>query len=210
MRIPMKKLTIKFPEHFEIQLDQSVHYGFNQEWYTTPWQRLSGCGPTTASSLLHYWLLPIEKSPTKSEALHWMESLWSYVTPGIGGVYKIETFRHGVERYLSEHAIPHQVHCFKVAKQPTYRKDFNELIAFLSNAFNQNSPVAFLNLHNGNETTWDDWHWTLAVGLVIDESAQEFKLELLDDGKILQGNLKTWYESTKHGGGFVTLLNPTP
>jgi hypothetical protein len=201
-------IGIKNPEHYEIKIDNETHYGFNQEWYPTPWQRLSGCGPTTASSLLHYWLLPNTSSPSQTEALEWMETLWTYVTPGIGGVYKVETFKKGIERYLNEQAIPSKIECFRVAKQKANRRDFGELIDFLSQAFTHNSPVAFLNLHNGHENTWDDWHWTLAIGMYVDPHTQDLMLNLLDDGKILSGNLKKWYDTTKHGGGFVTILNP--
>ena len=199
-------LWIKNPQHFAIQLNDSIHHGFNQEWYGTPWQRLSGCGPTTASSLLHYWLLPQAGAPTQKEAQHWMETLWSFVTPGIGGVYKISTFHDGIEAYLNQNAIPSKVRSLSVRKQKNARPSLDEVIQFIQEGLTANSPVAFLNLHNGEDQMWDDWHWTLAVGLTVEDG--QVILHNLDDGKILHGNLKRWLESSKHGGGFVWIQTP--
>jgi hypothetical protein len=200
------KLTIQNPDHFAIALNEGIHYGFNQEWYTTPWQRLSGCGPTTASALLHYWLLPQASAPTQKEACAWMETLWSYVTPGIGGVYKVSTFQHGVDAYLKQNAIPSQVRALNVPKQKNLRPSLDAVMAFLQEALQADSPIAFLNLHNGDDQPWDDWHWTLAIGLSVE--GEHVRLHNLDDGKQLEGDLKRWLESSKHGGGFVWIATP--
>ena len=52
----MNDVSIKHPEWLYIDVDGKTSYGYDQEWFTDEWQRLSGCGPTSASQVLSYSL----------------------------------------------------------------------------------------------------------------------------------------------------------
>ena len=52
----MNDVSIKHPEWLYIDVDGKTSYGYDQEWFTDEWQRLSGCGPTSASQVLGYSL----------------------------------------------------------------------------------------------------------------------------------------------------------
>ncbi len=68
-------------------------------------QRLSGCGPTTAGCLYHYYLY-VKNKPNKvpcikSSMLSLMEELWEYVTPGNRGIPTTEIFCEKFKTYLN-------------------------------------------------------------------------------------------------------------
>ena len=35
-------------------IEDYTYFGGNQEWFETKWRRMSGCGPTTASTIIMY------------------------------------------------------------------------------------------------------------------------------------------------------------
>ena len=53
----MNDVSIKHTEWLYIDVNGKTSYGYDQEWFTDEWQRLSGCGPTSASQVLGYSLL---------------------------------------------------------------------------------------------------------------------------------------------------------
>ena len=82
-------MSITNPDLFKV-LDESTHktiYGCNQEWYSTEWQRQSGCGPTTASGIIFYLnntrsILELGQGiKSNKDCLSLMEEMWEYVTP---------------------------------------------------------------------------------------------------------------------------------
>ncbi len=102
------------------QSSQETIFGFNQEWYKSKWQRLAGCGPTAASSLIYYGLHQ-ENSLDKNKAIQLMETLWEYVTPGMGGVYKRSMFTDGLKRYFDKHQINAHIESIEVTKNKKTR-----------------------------------------------------------------------------------------
>ena len=40
----MNEVSIKHPEWLYIDVNGKTSYGYDQEWFTDEWQRLSGCG----------------------------------------------------------------------------------------------------------------------------------------------------------------------
>ena len=52
----MNDVSIKHPEWLYIDVNGETSHGYDQEWFTDEWQRLSGCGPTSASQVLSYSL----------------------------------------------------------------------------------------------------------------------------------------------------------
>ncbi len=50
----MNEVSIKHPEWLYIDVNGKTSYGYDQEWFTDEWQRLSGCGPTSHHK---YWAI---------------------------------------------------------------------------------------------------------------------------------------------------------
>ena len=73
-------------------------------------QRLSGCGPTSASQVLSYslfrdGLLDLETISDQTLALERMNLVWKYVKPRFGGgVYKTQWMERGLVRLLEDEA----------------------------------------------------------------------------------------------------------
>lgn len=90
----MESLTLKHLEWLQVKKDGRFSYGYNQEWYCDDWQRLSGCGPTTATQVISYvqfrdGLLDSAASADGEAALERMEEVFQYVRPRFGGgLYK--------------------------------------------------------------------------------------------------------------------------
>ena len=53
----MERIAIKHPEWLDINANGKISHGYDQEWFTDEWQRLSGCGPTTATQVVTYTML---------------------------------------------------------------------------------------------------------------------------------------------------------
>ena len=182
--------------------DGELHFGCDQEFYPTKWKRMAGCGPTTASNLFLYGLPQKEGYRTQAEAVQVMNEIWEYVTPSWGGVRNTRMFTTGFNRYLTTKGIRYEVDVVDVPKKKHLRKPIQEVRDFIRNAIESNVPVAFLNLHNGEEKNLDAWHWVTVVGIEIDPNAQMY-LDIFDAGKLISINLDRWYEKTIDGGGFV-------
>ena len=62
----MTTLRLKDIERFRIRDARTgqTWMGHDQEWYGTPWQRLAGCGPTTACNLFRYLAPALPASAT--------------------------------------------------------------------------------------------------------------------------------------------------
>jgi hypothetical protein len=65
------------------------------------------------------------------------------------------------------------------------------------------TPVAFLNLCNGEENKLEAWHWVTVIALEFSDINESVYLKILDESQVKTINLKLWYETTVLGGGFV-------
>ena len=83
------------------------YYGGRQEWYRRYWQRMAGCGPTTASTITMYEKRKnnLTGEYNKSDFIKLMEELWEYITPGAMGLNKVEYYAEGFDRYISHNNI---------------------------------------------------------------------------------------------------------
>ncbi|NLZ49087.1 MAG: hypothetical protein GX895_09955 [Clostridiales bacterium] len=189
--------------------DNKTYYGCDQEWYSSKWQRLSGCGPTVATNIIFYLLHRKDVFSYENSfngKTHWMslmEEIWQYVTPTSRGIPNTKLFCEGMVKYseAKEMNILHSY--FDVPKDKNYRRPFQELIKFIETGLDKDIPVAFLNLCNGNEKNLDKWHWVTIVSLEYEEDGSSAFANILDCGSILKVDLALWYDSTKEGGGFV-------
>jgi len=200
----MKSTHLVDLKKFELieDLNQEITYGLNQEWYPSKWQRLAGCGPTAASSLIYY-TFTTDSSLNKEAAVKLMEDVWNYVTPGMGGVYKRSMFTSGLERYFETNHINSSIRSIEITKNKKTRLSLNEAITFIENGLNMNSPIAFLNLDNGDEDKLDEWHWVVISGIDIHEAHSQVFIHIMDDGKLFAIDLELWLRTTKKGGAFV-------
>jgi len=193
-------------------------YGFDQEWYKTKWQRSGGCGPTVAASLLYYMqnaisgeitaessIQPDELSLrlTKELSLKWMEEVWKHVTPSIQGVNTTKTFYNGVLAYAKSHGMSLRHEFIDIPRKRTLRPPFDRLLSFIGDALEEDSPVAFLNLHNGGEKALYSWHWVTIIGLEYEEDGSSACATIMDEGSLKVVDLFQWFKKTKLGGGFV-------
>jgi len=200
----MKSTHLVELKKFELldDLSQEITFGLNQEWYPSKWQRLAGCGPTAASSLIYY-AFSNNLTLKKDTAIKLMEDVWNYVTPGMGGVYKRSMFTSGLERYFDINKITSNIQSIEITKSKKTRLSLKDTIDFIDNGLNMNSPIAFLNLDNGDEEKLDEWHWVVISGIDIHESHSQVFIHIMDDGKLFAIDLELWLRTTKKGGAFV-------
>lgn len=194
---------------FKIKDDTTdkIFIGCNQEWFSDERQRLSGCGPTTAAMLVHYYLY-VKNKPNKvpcikSSMLSLMEELWKYVTPGNRGIPTTEIFCEKFKAYLKFKNIKGELHILDVPEPNENKPSFETLLAFLLEALSKDRPVAFLNLCSGDEPTLDRWHWVLLTSIDYDREKNILKAAIYDESIEKKVNLSLWLKSTTLGGGFV-------
>lgn len=200
----MKKLALNIDKlkHYE---EESTAYGFNQEWYKTKWQRLSGCGPTAASTLI-YTMDPKNENFNQTHAIELMDTMWKYVTPSLKGVYKRSMFTEGLQKYFNAHQLTGKIEHIEIPKQKSQRPSLTEVMAFIETALNHQVPIAFLNLDNGEEKKLDEWHWVIISGLDSLEEHPEVYVHIIDDNKLFAIDIALWLRSTKRGGALVYAL----
>lgn len=204
-------------ERFRIRDAQTgqTWLGHDQEWYGTHWQRLAGCGPTTACNLFRYLApaLPATAAramcPDRAGALDFMEEVWKTVTPTRHGIATTRRLYTTAMAYAAAQGWPLAHRVLDVPAPRSRRPAVAEVGAFLDAALARDLPVAFLNLCNGDEANLDEWHWVTIIALTRDASGHTLLADVLDGGAVKPIDLATWYLSTTRGGGFVTLnLSP--
>lgn len=201
--------SLSQPERLDILGPEgAVTRGADQEWYPDRWQRLAGCGPTSASvifayvSRTHPELSPLcREDVTGREAFTaLMGRVWEYVTPVFHGLNKPELMVEGMAAYARSVGVELSPALFPVPAARTKRPPYEQAAAFVAASLERDCPVAFLNLHNGLEKRLDWWHWVTIVALDGD------KVSILDSGEELEINLRLWYETSKKRGGLVAAL----
>jgi len=205
--------SIENRDMLEIKDDNtgSTGYGFDQEWYRTKWQRSAGCGPTTVANLIHYFnrsdpeAKPDASANTKSAGLGLMEEVWNYVTPSLQGVNTTKMLYEGTLDYAKAKGLDLSYDAIDIPRKRILRPPFEQVLLFIGNALEEDSPVAFLNLHNGEEKQLYSWHWVTILSLEYSEDAKTAVATIMDEGVLKKIDLFRWYYTTKIGGGFVCL-----
>lgn len=207
----MIKKAIKNIQLFKIveELTQNTYYGSSQEWFKTKWQRLSGCGPTAVANILFYLNHTnsdsLETASTsKSDYMLFMEEIWQYVTPNLGGISSTKMLCKGAQKYMKAKKLNIKLDVIDIPKKRILRPDFKKILQFVDVALSSNMPVAFLNLQNGAVTHLDSWHWVTIISLEYSEDGSTAIIDILDEGMIKKINLAQWYHATTLGGGFVS------
>ena len=170
---------------------------------------MSGCGPTTASTIIMYEDLKnnIDKLQhySKLRFLDLMNDVWDFITPQIGkGVNTIELFLEGFKKYIKVRQDKDVKSIFlKVPKKFEDRPSNKEVFEFLYEGLEKEHPIAFLNLDNGDEKNLDAWHWVAIVGILYDDLNDDLEVTISDEGILKKINLNLWLATTKNEGGFV-------
>ncbi|MDD2214727.1 MAG: hypothetical protein PHR21_09360, partial [Oscillospiraceae bacterium] len=209
--------------------DGQPYYGCDQDWYRDFWQRLSGCGPSVSSNLTYYLAragrerqaaqtaalcplltgftdLQLQQPLPELAFLRHMERLWTYVTPSKHGTYRVNMLVQGVLRLAQDRGLsPEQLqaHALEVPEEAGLRPSLAQIRAFLVAALSQDSPVAFLNLHNGNLDNLDSWHWTLITSVWQGPEPEALTVILSDSGVLRRIDLDLWLKQSLLGGGLA-------
>lgn len=205
--------SIKQLDLFRIadEVTGGIHYGADQEWYRTMLQRLSGCGPSTAANILFYlFRRSEERAPdtppiSKRDYVAHMEDVWQYVTPSTRGIPSAEMLCEGVVKYTKAKDISIALNYIDIPKSVSLRPTFGDVLAFVGKALNDDTPVAFLNLNNGEIKQLDSWHWVTIISLDYEPDGSAAFADILDAGQIKRIDFATWFRSTTLGGGLVSM-----
>lgn len=210
----MKTTSINSINHIHVTDSTGFEYfGCNQQWYSTFWQRLSGCGPSVATTLLiylqrsgkiHFAVSGYDQKDCKLV----MDDIWSYVTPTRHGVNTSDIFCEGIQRFAKDQGFAIACDRLVFSRFDEPRPALNEAVQFIADGLAQDCPVAFLNLHNGKVKNLESWHWVSIVGLDHDASLEKVTLTIFDGDKADLIDFKTFYETTKKGGALVSLRVP--
>jgi len=185
------------------------HYGCDQEWYATEWQRLSGCGPTAVCNLIYYLnrtqpSFGLEQScDTKETSVSFMEEIWRYVTPTAKGIPTTKMFYEAVLAYAKAKGLDVAYSVCDVPEDKSLRPNLADVVNFIERALQKDTPIAFLNLCNGEEKNLEPWHWVTIISLEFAENRKTAFINILDGGLIKRIDLTLWYNTTILGGGFV-------
>ena len=187
----------------------NTYYGCDQKWYSTEWQRKSGCGPTTACNILMYLELSkistgLEiKESSKEFALLLMQEAWHYITPTEKGIPTTKMFCEDILAYIESKGLHVSCNAIDVPKEVGLRPKLRNILSFIEHAMVKDTPVAFLNLCSGKVEKLDDWHWVTIVALEYDERCNEAYVTIVDGGLIKKIDIELWYSTTTLGGGFI-------
>jgi hypothetical protein len=204
----MIKRSIRNKSAYEITDGRRIAHGFCQQWYTTAWQRMAGCGPTVVANIVYY--LNVEQAGDKAPgpinrdaALSIMEDVWNYVKPTIKGIPEAGILYDGIVKYARAKSLDYRAGQLDIPPKPSDRPPFSAVISFVENALSDDEPVAFLNLNRGDEKLLDSWHWVTIIATEYDADKSAAFAEILDEGAIKRINLAKWYNTTSLGGGLV-------
>ena len=180
--------------------------GYKQEWYPAELQRTSGCGPTAACAIMSYMMYRMtgEKlsfPANRSDCLAAMEEAWSYVTPGDEGIPSAGMLCEGFLDYAQARGLDVSAHALDIPQDVSLRPAFTEVLEFITRALASDAPVAFLNLCNGDVRDLDRWHWVTIVSVEYGEGSAVACI--MDEGRLLDVDLKLWCDTTVRGGGFA-------
>jgi hypothetical protein len=133
-----------------------------------------------------------------------MDEMWNYVTPGPRGIPSTAMLGDGIIKYLQEKKLDIRLEYLDIPKNKELRPDLSTVVEFLRNAIQNDTPVAFLNLDNGNVKELYSYHWVTAISLKYSPNENLAYLLILDGGQEIEIDLSRWLTTTKAGGGFVS------
>lgn len=207
----MVSKSISSPEVFQINDAKSgmISFGCNQDWYSTEWQRKSGCGPTVATNIILYLTKRMgndersDVSDNKQKILVIMEEMWEHITPTNKGINTLKLFYDGMMSYAKSSELKLCYHFCDVNRKNILCPKLFNVIKFIEKGLAIDVPVAFLNLDSGEEKNIEKWHWVTIIRMKYSENREEVCIEIIDNNEVKWINLSLWYNTTSIGGGFV-------
>lgn len=203
------RVSVRSPQLLHIRQGETISYGAHQIWYSSFFGKMGGCGPTAASNLL--WYLTATRpdtcrrlfdgdGSTRAGMVRLMNEVWRYVKPGMRGVDKASMLAEGAVLYGARHGTALHDRILEIPAADSQRPSKEAVCRFLTTAFADDLPVAFLNLSNGAVRNLDNWHWVTLVSV-------DGKLcaEMYDQSRRQKLDLGLWLETTTNGGAFVVL-----
>lgn len=198
--------------HFNLLTVQSPqggsHTGGSQMWFADAWKRTSGCGPTTASSML--WYLARSRqidalcevgNADKPCFLRLMDAVFACVTPRAIGVYSTKIFMRGVHRFGELRGVALKTRALNIPPLFWKRPKPEVMRDFILKALQQDLPLAFLNLSKGALTNLGGWHWVMLVAL----EPEAMTATICDHGITKEIDLGLWLKTSVLGGGLVSI-----
>jgi hypothetical protein len=145
------------------------YWGCNQAWYKNIWKQKAGCGPCAAGNifmyLFHEALFHNYNPVLKSEAIVLMDEIWRYVTPSVKGVNSTKIFYEGAEEYAGSKGFILNRSFLDIPQEKSSRPELHTITDFIARAIAVDSPIAFLNLCNGEEKRLYRWHWVTITSI---------------------------------------------
>lgn len=207
-----KTVALSDLELLNFTQQETPTFGCDQSWYPSWWKRQSGCGPSTAANQFAYLANQIKelenlsqvKAPfEKNSFVNHMQTIWRYITPGMGGTNSTKKFVDGALEYFQAVNLELTPFVFDVSPIATRSKDENleKAADFLQSGLKANCPIAFLNLDNGKVENLHRWHWVTIVQADFDKD--KIFVTVSDEGvkKVLDFSL--WFQTTTKEGGLV-------
>ncbi len=143
-------------------------YGGDQEWCSTRWKRLSGCGPTTGANLAAYYAktdpamreLYTGNTDTfeKQQYVDAIEDMFRFITPSYMGFPYAGRYALKFRAFALYHNITlDSVGCGVSRGQ--------QMFDFVRRGIDSGNPLALLILrHRAPEMREDNWHWVTVSG----------------------------------------------
>ena len=186
------------------------YFGCDQNWYSSEWQQISGCGPSTAATLLLYLQksgkidLPVQGIEQK-DCMLLMETVWSHVTPTPDGIYLIAQFCAGIDSFARSHGFSLNCQSLDIPEPAAARPPITDAVAFIASGLDHDCPIAFLNLSSGDVNNLEEWHWVTIVALETDESQGQVVVTIFDGDRSDKIDFRRWYQTTTGGGALIFL-----
>lgn len=186
-----------------------TYIGGNQAWYESSWRQRAGCGPTSAANITaylaftraEYKLLYKPQNMNRDNFLQHMNDLYKYITPGPMGVNKVSMFEEGILKFAHDREVSINTNVFVVDSISNKNRNTKQLYEFVEKGLSEDSPIAFLNLSRGLESSLQNWHWITITDAIFNKDS--LITTASDEGKNITFDLKLWYETTRMHGGLV-------
>jgi hypothetical protein len=186
------------------------YYGGDQEWFGSrkEYRKEAACGATTCANILGYLaqthaelaaLAPYDLH-SKDGFLAFMKAVYPYVRPGLIGIMPAD-FTRGATKYSERLGIALKYDTLTVPAASSKRPGADAMFSFLHAAIADDLPVAFLNLSSGRVKNLDSYHWVTLIGIDAEKDA----CRIVDNGRLLDVELKKWLRRSTLGGAFVAV-----
>lgn len=137
-------------------------YGGDQGWYDTSTKQDRGCGPVAGANITNYLAkikdstkygkLYVGNTTSKTDFVAHMDTLYSYIAPGMFGETSVSDFTSDVERFAKDRGVA----LSGVWNSTSFTLD--NVANYIKAGLNINSPVATLNTKKWSEYEYE-WHW---------------------------------------------------